>query len=159
ELHNKNYGQALDYLKKAEEFIPSNQHFSASIPVYKSLSRYYKEMDSPREAMYYDSLHFQGVKTRANFTERLSDRLVQNRLTEQSSARERSVILYGASGSLAVLVLLLFVRLRMVRREERRRYEAFVQKTQAASPPLSVNGNRSLVKNGVDNPGLLIMPL
>ncbi len=159
ELQKKSYDQAIDYLKLAEEYIPSNQHFSASIPVYKSLSNYHKEISLLKEAMHYDSLYLQGIKTRASFTEKLSDRLVQNRLTEQSFASKRSVILYGTSGSLAALVLLLFVRLRMVRRKERRRYEAFVQKQKSVSPPLRVDRDRVLRKNTTSYREEPIMPL
>lgn len=170
EMHNRNYDQALDYLKKAEEFLSSNQHFSISSPVYKSLSNYYREVDMPLQAMHYDSLHLEAVKSRASFTERLSDRLVQRRLVEKRVTQKRNAVLIGALGALAVLVIFLTVRLRMVRKKERRRYEAFVQKVRKKPPILEANGNlpstkepvangnRSLVNKTVENGDNSIMP-
>lgn len=150
EMRNKNYDQAIDYLKKAEEYIPSNRHFSISNPVYRSLSNYYKEVDLRQEAMHYDSLYLAGIKSRASFTERLSDRLVKMHLAEQKLVNKRNTILFGSVAALMFLLVVLSVRLLVVAKKERRLYQAFVNRVHADASPLSANGSQPLFKGNIE---------
>lgn len=138
ELHHQRYEQALQYLMKAQDNLAVNQHFSLSGPVYKSLSNYYKQVDLPREALHYDSLYLKEVERRAGFTEKLSNRQVQEHLAEQRIVKKRNALLYLVSGLLIVLVLLLILRLSGMKKKEKQRYAAFIQKMNATSPSLSV---------------------
>lgn len=123
ELHHKNYEEAFQYLQQAESFLPSNQHFTASLPFYKSFARYYKEIDQPREALHYENLHIEALKSQVSFTERLSDRLVEARVAMQKKQEKTNSMFYVATGLLLALLIYVILRLRVVSRKKRRLFE------------------------------------
>lgn len=135
ELHAKNYPAALEYLNKAEEVLAKIQDDGAQIIIYKTFSDYYKAQGMHKEALYYDELHSNAFNEKTRTTQGVFNELVKKYQEKREANQRKLAYLLAFLGGVLVLILALLVRMRLIRKQERIRYEQLVK---------NINSNSSL---------------
>lgn len=143
EMHYENYDAALDFFKKAESYAVSSDNFNIKSSLFKGLSDYHKAVGNQTEAIRYNELYTDYVKTFSRSTKEISDQLIKQLRLEKESTAQKNFLLLGISLFLLALLVFLVFYFRNIRKRERIKYESIITKTEI-SKILSEEENRSV---------------
>lgn len=143
ELKTKNYPEALEYLNKAESILDKNREDGAQIIIYKSFSDYYKALGMHKEALHYDELYSNAFNEKTRTTQGVFNELIKKSHETRKVNQTRIVYLIAFSGLTILLIIALLIRLRLIRKQERIKYEDLIKNINS-NLPLNVQEKKTV---------------
>lgn len=152
ELQTQNYPEALGYLNRAESILDKNKEDGVQIMIYKSFSDYYKALDMHKEALHYEKLYSNAFNEKTRTTQGVFNELIKKSHETQKVNQTRIVYLIAFSGLAILLIIALLVRLRLIRKQERIKYEDLIKNINSNSP-LNVQVKKAVRVKAVESSG------
>lgn len=125
-LQQKQPGQAKDYLDSALHYSNSSKNLNLQLKTYRSLQEYYTGLHKSDSAVKYQSMYTKLFESNAAFSSSISNDLLEKLGTELEKKDSRNETLYLVCGLLLVLIALILLYFIYSRRQERKKYLAYV---------------------------------
>lgn len=126
EMYYKRNDAALQYYKKAENYIQTSDNFNLKSSVYQKLSNYYKTIGEKGEAIKYNEMYLTYIHAHAKSTKVIFNQLLKQIHLEREKESKSNNYFLGVSAFLLSLVLFLIVYYSLLRVKQRKKYEDLI---------------------------------
>lgn len=133
-LRQKAYPQAKRYLDSATAYINTSGNFNLKLYTYKTLQDYYSAKGGHDKALQFQSQYTELLQQQAALTNRVSDQLIEKFGNELKQKTTDNYILYSLCVGLVIILVLSVLYTLRVRKREREKYLAYLDKLNARKP-------------------------
>jgi AraC-like DNA-binding protein len=137
-LQQKTFPAAKNYLDSAIHYIRTSDNFNLKLATYKSLQDYYALKGDNRTAIQFQSQYTGLLQQQTALTNKVSNQLIERFGNELKKKTIDNYILYTICIGLIAILILSFFYTKLVRKKERSKYLAYLDKLNKQAPVQAV---------------------
>lgn len=133
-LRNKAYPEVKRYLDSATVYIKTSDNFNLKLYTYKTLHNYYRLKGDHNNALQFQSQYTDLLQQQTALTNKVSNQLIERFGKELEKKTTDNYILYSICVGLVLILICSVLYTRNVRKKEREKYLAYLDKLNARKP-------------------------
>lgn len=122
---------AIQYLDSAYHYIETSDNFNLKKNTYRSLKDYYQEQGNNSKAIEFQTKYMELVEANTALTKKVSNELIQKFDYELAVNADKKRALYYICGALILGIVSILIFSARLRKQERKKYLAYIEKLEA----------------------------